>query len=207
MEYAAVMPARTIPPATRPDLFGPPKIYAETHRLFFALMPGEATRQCMHRAAALLQQQYPELRARWVNPERFHATLNFLGDYPALPADVVVQARSAADSLSASGFAWNLDYAASFRGRQPPCVLRGTVVPDLLQALWQDMNKALAQVALHRHIERQFTPHVTLAYARQELPDAVPIPPISWQPRHFVLIHNVVGQGSYQVLGQWPLSD
>jgi len=200
------MPARTTPPPTRHDLFGPPKIHTEKHRLFFALMPDDAVRQRINQTVALLQQQYPELRARWVNPARFHATLNFLGDYPALPADVVAQARSAADSLNASAFAWSLDYAASFRGRQPPCVLRSTVVPDLLQALWQDMNKALSQVALHRHIGRQFTPHITLAYARHELPSAVPITPVTWQLRHFVLIHNVVGQGSYQVLGRWPLS-
>jgi RNA 2',3'-cyclic 3'-phosphodiesterase len=206
MEYAFAMPARTTPPATRHDLFGQPKIHSETHRLFFALLPDDAVRKRICDAAALLQEQHAELRARWVKPERFHATLNFIGDYPELPATIIEQARSAADSLSASSFSWILDYAASFRGREPPCVLRGSVMPDRLLLLWQDMNKALARAALHRRVERQFTPHVTLAYARRELAGTAPITPITWQIGQFVLIHNVVGKGSYQVLGRWPLS-
>jgi RNA 2',3'-cyclic 3'-phosphodiesterase len=107
--------------------------------------------------------------------------------------------------LRASSFAWTLDFAATFRGREPPCVLRGTTVPMSLTVLWQNMNKALTQAGLHRHIEHQFTPHITLAYARRELSGATPVTPIVWQVRHFVLIHNVVGKGNYQLLGRWPL--
>lgn len=85
-------------------------------------MPDEVAQHNIHRAAMLVEQQHPELRAHWVKPERYHATLNFLGDYPALPDDVVGKAKSAADQLRASPFIWTLDYAASFRGREPPCV-------------------------------------------------------------------------------------
>jgi RNA 2',3'-cyclic 3'-phosphodiesterase len=87
------------------ELFAqPPATHAKTHRLFFALIPDEVAQHNMHRAAMRVEQHYPELRARWVQPERYHATLSFLGDYPALPDDVVNKAKSAADHLCASLF-------------------------------------------------------------------------------------------------------
>jgi 2'-5' RNA ligase len=178
----------------------------ETHRLFFALMPDAATRHEINHAAALVQQQHPELRARWVRPERFHATLNFLGDFPALPDEVVKKAMAAAAGMHAAPFAWSLDYVASFRGREPPCVLRSSQVPEPLLALWRNMHTTLVAAGLRLRNERQFTPHVTLAYARHELPQAVPVPPICWQVDRFVLVHNVVGKGNYQMLGTWMLS-
>ncbi|GLQ46627.1 2'-5' RNA ligase [Dyella lipolytica] len=202
------MSFRTTKPATAQiELFAqPPATQAKTHRLFFALIPDEVAQHNIHRAALLVEQQYPELRARWVNPERYHATLSFLGDYPAMPDDVVEKAKSAADHLHASSFIWTLDYAASFRGREPPCILRSTVVPDSLLALWDDLNTALTSAGVHRRIERKFTPHVTLAYGRRELPGTMPIVPITWRVERIVLIHNVVGKGRYQWLGNWRLS-
>ncbi|GGA06472.1 RNA 2',3'-cyclic phosphodiesterase [Dyella caseinilytica] len=195
------------PPAAQHSLLrSVPKARAETHRLFFALMPEGGVRQRLHRLAGWLQDQHPELRARWGKPERFHATLNFLGDYPVLPDEAIERASAAANGLHASSFDWSLDYAASFRGREPPCVMRCTTVPPLLLALWQDLGVALVQAGLHRRAERQYTPHVTLAYARCELPEPVPVEPIAWHVDQFVLIHNVVGKGNYQILGHWFLS-
>jgi RNA 2',3'-cyclic 3'-phosphodiesterase len=201
------MSVRTVQPAAQSDLFGQTSgTHAETHRLFFALMPDDPVRQHISAAATWLEEQHPQLRARWVKPERFHATLKFLGDYPELPVDELEKAKSAADKLSAAPFDWTLDYAASFRGREPPCVLRSTVVPQLLMVLWQNLGKALSHAGLHVPIERQFTPHVTLAYGKRELMAATLGEPISWHVSDFVLIHNVVGKGNYQVLGSWPLS-
>jgi RNA 2',3'-cyclic 3'-phosphodiesterase len=206
MEYASAMPVRTIPPAPQSDLFGQSSTaHAETHRLFFALTPEDTVRQHISDVAELLEELHPELHARWVKPERFHATLNFLGDYPELPVDLVEKAKSAADSLHASTFTWTLDYAASFRGREPPCVLRGTVVPQMLLVLWQNVGKSLSHAGVRGPVERQFTPHVTVAYGRRELAGATPVSPISWPVRRFVLIHSIVGKGSYQILGQWQL--
>lgn len=193
-------------PAGQIDLFGQPAVHTETHRLFFALMPDADTRHDINHAAAQVQKQHPELRARWVKPERFHATLNFLGDYPVVPDEVVKKATAAASHLRAESFAWTLDYVASFRGREPPCVLRSSHVPEPLLALWRDLHARLAQAGVRLRAERQFTPHVTLAYGRRELPEAMAMTPILWRVDRFVLIHNVVGKGHYQILGSWPLS-
>lgn len=192
-------------PPVQTALFGQPAT-RELHRLFFALMPHAATRHDINHAAALVQQQHPGLRARWVKPERFHATLNFLGDFPVVPDDVVEKAMTAAGGLHAAPFSWTLDYVASFRGREPPCVLRSTQVPELLLTLWRDLHAALVRTGLKLRAERQYTPHVTLAYGRQELPEAVPVAPIVWEVDRFVLIHNVVGKGNYRMLGSWELA-
>ncbi|HUA79970.1 MAG TPA: RNA 2',3'-cyclic phosphodiesterase [Dyella sp.] len=192
--------------AKQSDFFGaPPTMHAQTHRVFFALLPHDAIRDAMHDAAVFVQQQHPQLRARWVKPERFHATLNFLGDYPRFPQDVVEKAVEAASQLHVEPFVWTLDYVASFRGREPPCILRSTHVPDLLLVLWRSMHEALNQAGLQRRAERSFTPHVTLAYGKRELPGATSLTPIVWPVDRFVLIHNLVGKGSYQLLGSWPL--
>lgn len=194
-------------PSARVGLSGSPAaVCSQTHRLFFALMPDSATRHEINHAAAQVQQRHPTLSARWVRPERFHATLNFLGDFPVMPEEVLEKARAAAEHMHAARFAWTLDYAASFRGREPPCVLRGARVPEALLALWRDMDATLLETGLRLRNDRRFTPHVTLAYGRQELPAVTPVAPIVWKVGSFMLVHNLVGKGAYQVLGRWALS-
>jgi 2'-5' RNA ligase len=194
------------PPVAQTGLFGSPAaMRAPLHRLFFALLPDAATRHEINHAAAQVQQQHPGLRARWVRPERFHATLNFLGDFSVVPDEVLAKAMAAADGVHSVPFNWTLDYVASFRGREPPCVLRGAEVPQALLALWRSMHAALQGTGLHLRSERQFTPHVTLAYARQALPAATPVTPVVWQARRFALVRSLVGQGSYQTVGSWAL--
>jgi 2'-5' RNA ligase len=179
---------------------------AELHRLFFALLPNEVTRGELARTAAALRASHPGLRARWVHPARYHATLHFLGNYAMLRQDVVEVAVLAADGLSAPAFEWLLRGAVSFRGRQPPCVLRGSSVPEPLQPLWQNLRQVLTLAGQGRYLERSFTPHVTVAYSQRELLDDTPIEPVRWMIDEFALIHSVVGQPDYQVLARWPLA-
>ncbi len=51
-----------------------------------------------------------------------------------------------------------------------------------------------------------FTPHVTLAYLSETLP-LQPVARIDWRVRSFRLVHSLLGQGRYHVLGEWPLAD
>jgi RNA 2',3'-cyclic 3'-phosphodiesterase len=189
------------------DLFGGPPGPPERHRLFFAVMPDDDARDGISRAAVLVEQNHAEIQPRWIRAERYHATLNFLGEFPIYPEDIVKKAKLAGARLKAPPFSWTLDYVASFRGHQPPCVLRSTVVPKSFMTLQQSLNTALVHEGLHRHVDHQFTPHVTLAYGRHELPDATPIKPITWHVDRVVLIHNAIGKGGYQILGSWPLAE
>jgi 2'-5' RNA ligase len=202
------MPIRQTQPETRQlDLLGGRIAATEMHRLFFALMPDDDTRAQLAATAEALRASHSGLRARWINPSRYHATLHFLGDHPALRPTLVDGAIAAADKIHADPFAWTLDNAASFRGREPPCVVRGEEVPVPMQQLWQKLGHALALAGQGSHLERNFTPHVTLAYSHGTMLELAAIAPVTWQVTEFVLVHSVVGQGSYQVLGSWRMAD
>lgn len=189
------------------DLLGGIADAKPRHRLFLALLPDEATRGAFVRTASSLKSLQAALPARWVEPSRYHATLHFLGDHAALRDDLVAAIRAAVDAVSMAPFVWTLDQAGSFRGHEPPLILLGTATPEPLQQLWQRLQRALVLAGLGKSLERRFTPHVTLAYARDALP-ATAIAPIEWHIDGFALLHSVLGQGDgYEVLGRWAFND
>ncbi|RUL67169.1 RNA 2',3'-cyclic phosphodiesterase [Dyella dinghuensis] len=193
-------------PDVQTDLFGPPSGEPPgRHRLFFAVMPDENARHGISRAAGLVEQQHADIHPRWINAKRYHATLNFLGEFPIFPEDIVRKAKAAGENLKAPSFSWTLDYVASFRGHQPPCVLRSTVVPKPFTTLLEALNTALVYAGLQRHVDHKVVPHVTLAYGRRELPAITPVVPITWHVERVLLIYNGIGKGGYQILGSWPL--
>ncbi len=178
---------------------------AKVHRLFFALLPDAATREQLRQAAQAVQSSHPALRARWVDPARYHATVHFLGDHSALREDVAEAASHAAGKLRSLAFEWTLDRAASFHGRQPPCILRSAGVPAPLQQLWDELRHLLILLGQGRHIERSFSPHVTLAYSKGELLASESIVPVHWLVNELALVHRVVGQADHEVLARWSL--
>jgi 2'-5' RNA ligase len=141
-----------------------------------------------------------------VTPARYHATVHFLGDHPMLREDIVQAAARAGDTLRAEAFDWALDYVASFHGREPPCVLRSSDVPEPLQKLWQDLREGLIRAGQGAHLSRTFTPHVTLGYSRGGMLPSMPVGPLHWRVRQLALIHSVVGRGDHVQLRQWQLS-
>ena len=187
------------------DLLGGQAEPAQTHRLFFALLPDEATRAAFARIAETLKASQPSLRARWVTPARYHATVHFLGDHPMLRGDIVQAAARAGDALQASAFDWTLDYVGGFHGREPPCVLRSTEMPAPLQQLWAQLREGLIRAGQGAHLSRSFTPHVTLGYSRGGLLAETPVQPLAWRVNQLALVHSVVGQGDYRLLHSWPL--
>ncbi|WP_199096312.1 2'-5' RNA ligase family protein [Dyella sp. ASV21] len=175
---------------------------AQIHRLFFALLPDTGVAGQIQAAGdgAAREQQ---LRARMIRPSRYHLTLHFLGDYPMLRQDIVHAAMAAAGKVRAQPFELVLDQTAGFHGREPPCVLRCSQVPDALQAFWQGLRQALVLAGVGAHLSRSFTPHVTYAYHRGAVPPSAPTAPIHWRVQGFSLLHSVVGGGEYQTLGHW----
>jgi 2'-5' RNA ligase len=188
----------------QPDLLGG-GAPAQIHRLFFALMPGDAVaRQIEGAAAGVMTAQ--QLHARLIRPARYHATLHFLGDHAVLREDIVRAAISAGGKVRGQPFELTLDSVSAFHGREPPCVLRCTHVPDALQTLWNHLRQALLLGGLGQHLTRQFTPHVTFAYSRGAVPSTTPIEPIRWPVEGFCLLHSVIGGGDYRLLDSWRFS-
>jgi len=199
------MPSPSLPGSPQLDLLGGSTAPPEVHRLFFALMPDEAVVAKISRVAATLKAEHASMRTRWIPPARYHATMHFLGDHPMLREDMVRSARLAGDALAGASFEWVLDYAATFHGREPPLVLRSTTVPEPLQQLWQRLRETLIRAGLGAHVERSFTPHVTLGYSHGATLASAPVEPVHWRVDRLALIHSVVGRREYQVLHQWML--
>lgn len=177
----------------------------DSHRLFFALWPDEATRARMAEAAAALKaQQRPS--GRWIKPHRYHLTLQFLGDHPALPEALARQACVAADTVSTPAFDLTLDHAGSFRNRSIPWWLGCHEPPAPLLQLWRAIDVALRGYGIVPKESSRLVPHVTvLRDASAPLP-ATPIAPIVWPIVEFVLIHSRLGARSeYALLQRWPL--
>ena len=175
------------------------------HRLFFALWPDDAERRAVADAAAALRRDHAP-RGRWSNPERYHLTLQFMGDFRPFPEDLVARAKEAAARLAVPPFTLQLDRAGSFRKRSIPWWLGCSAKPEGLQRLWDGLSARLVEAQVPFQSDRPLVPHVTiLRDARPYLPDT-PIPPVAWRIREVVLVDSVHGgQPEYRLLGRWPL--
>ncbi|TWI12066.1 RNA 2',3'-cyclic phosphodiesterase [Aerolutibacter ruishenii] len=176
------------------------------HRLFFALVPDETTRERLSRAAKRLRIEQGA-HGRWIDPRRYHLTMQFLGDFDGLPHSLLAQARAAAASVRVAPFTLVVDRAGSFANRSIPWWLGpGAEVPGLA-GLWGELGVALAHAGVPVAGGHHFRPHVTvLRDAGAPLPAALSVPPIEWRVEAFNLLDSAVAQqGAYTWQGSWPL--
>ena len=178
----------------------------ETHRLFFALVPDPGVRTRIADAAAGLKEIHAP-RGRWIGPHRYHLTLQFLGDYDALPGSLVEQATAAASAVATPAFELRLDRAASFRNRAIPWWLGCAHVPDGLHRLWEGLGLALAHARVPVRSGAKLEPHVTILRDAGKALPSTSIAPIRWPVRQFVLLESVLGpRSAYRELGRWTLA-
>ena len=188
------------------DLFGAAEDAPLNDRLLFLIYPDEATAAHIAELALKLRARHG-LRGRPHAQDRFHITLQHIGDYAGLPADLVALAHQAASTLTRQPFEARFDYAASFGGKPGnlPFVLRGDG-QDALIAFNNALAMAMVRTGsrLGKSAKLDFVPHVTLLYDAQSVA-AQPIEPISWTVREFALVHSLVGQTQHRVLGRWSM--
>lgn len=141
-----------------------------TERLFFAVMTDAATaKHAAQIGSALLQAGLVE--GKPLAPERLHVTLHHLGDYAGgLPPSLVARASQAAERVAQQAFEVEFDRVGTFGGRrsQLPCVLRGEEQVRGLYDLQGALGRQLAHVGIAG--DAQYTPHMTLLYCNQSLP-------------------------------------
>jgi 2'-5' RNA ligase len=179
---------------------------ATPHRLFFALWPDAALRKRIATTVIGLERDTaPD--GRRLNPDRYHLTLQFLGDFNPLRQRVLDAAIVAAGSVRLPPFDLVLDLAGSFP-KAGVCWLGTSTVPETLQQLWSELGHALTSARLQVRSAPTFSPHLTvLRDVRKPLPPT-PIQPQPWPVREFVLVDSVSGvQPAYRVLGRWPLQE
>ena len=176
-----------------------------TDGLFFAVFPDAGTAARMAVLAEALHGAH-RLRGKPLLEERLHATLHHLGNYVGLPPDLVASAIQAANRVCMPAFDVTFDCASSFSGgrNRHPYVLLGTTNIEALRALQHAIGEQIIAAGLGRHVERNFTPHVTLLYDDHEVAGQS-IEPISWSVREFVLVRSLLGRAQHRRLGHWLL--
>jgi 2'-5' RNA ligase len=176
------------------------------HRLFFAIIPGAEALRSISRVA-LEVREARTIRGSWIEPERYHLTLQFLGDFQE-PDAIIATAIAAAQQLRFAPVDFLLDRVATFGGRfRAPCVLRCSRESDAhALALWRLQGDALKAAGFDGDTQRRFKPHVTIAYGDQALAEPMAIEPIAWRAEEFVLVDSATGRGRHDVIGRWPLT-
>ncbi|MGH8076734.1 MAG: RNA 2',3'-cyclic phosphodiesterase [Lysobacter sp.] len=186
------------------DLFGfDAAPQRDIRRLFFALWPDQALRERIEETTVRLADAHGT-RGRPTAPERYHLTLQFLGDFQGRQQPLIDSVVAAADSVRSAAFELMLDHAGSF-GRTKVGWLGPASMPAGLQRLWDALGLALAKRGIRPKSAASLTPHVTVLRGMRKPLPPIAIPPLVWSADSFVLIESRFGQGAYAEVQRWPL--
>ena len=176
-----------------------------TDRLFLAVFPDAETAA---RIEALARRLKTELNQKGgvQAAGRLHVTLHKIGDYRALPADIVEKTLEVCATVTAPPFDVTFDRVTSFSGKpgNRPFVMKGSAGLDELMAFQARLMAALRKAKLARRSFELYTPHVTLLYDARMVPYQA-VDGVDWRVSEFVLVHSLLGQTRHIVLGRWPL--
>ena len=173
--------------------------------LFFAVLPAAAAAACIAQRADGLRNQYG-LRGRRRPTELLHVTLRPIGSYWGVPNDILSAAIQVGSSVEVAPFEVTFDRVSSFRGtHRHPLVLRCSHGIAELTILQKTLGAAMRNIGLGPGNRSGFTPHVTLLYDRQSVPEAYIGEPITWMVREFVLLHSLYGLSEHVHCARWPL--
>jgi 2'-5' RNA ligase len=171
-------------------------------RLFFALWPDERVRAEL---AAVVERLKRSTSARWVQTEKLHMTLAFLGYVQPDRLDALIEA--AGNATNSSPFDLVLDRTEFWRGPGIIC-LGASSAPDALKILAAELAKNLRVTGFELET-RPFRAHLTLARKARRLPaDFEFADPVHWSVGSFCLIESRQEQAgsSYVVLRSWDLA-
>lgn len=176
--------------------------------LFFAVKPDAAAMVQIAAVARSLRTEHG-LRGRVIDDDRLHVTLQYLGQFAGLPADVLAAARHAGETLSTNAFELAFDSVASFgSGRERrPLVLRGQgVAVAAMIALHDALAIRLATAGLKPDTRHEFVPHLTVLYDEHAIAPRS-IEPVGWRVREFHLLRSFVGASRHETLASWALQE
>ncbi|MEJ0024470.1 MAG: RNA 2',3'-cyclic phosphodiesterase [Rhizomicrobium sp.] len=178
---------------------------SQKDRIFFAVLPDAGT-------AAQIRALADDLKNRngfsgtLILPEHLHITLFHLGDWHALPTEIVDLAGKAAMEVAATPFDVTCRRVESFANRTGvyPFVLLAEPGATPLRAFQQALGAALKKNGLGGATQGDFKPHVTLLRDEKRAKPAA-VAPVTWRVADFVLVHSLLGQTKHVHLGRWPL--
>jgi 2'-5' RNA ligase len=168
---------------------------ASSHRLFFALNPGDRVRRKISKLQRML-----DLPGRAVPPSNFHVTLAFLG---MQRADVLPAVCDVAGGLKFPECRVSFDRIGHFN-RAGVLWLGASEVPGELSDFQHELVGRLlsAEIGYDR---KPWTFHLTLYRKLRKRPPTIDFEPILWRLNGFSLVESVrVGSGvEYHDLGHW----
>lgn len=100
--------------------------------------------------------------ARWLEPDRYHVTLRFIGDIDERTADEIAAQLS---RVRRNAFAVALEGLDSFGSRKPHAIIARATPSAALGELQAEHERIMQRIGLPPE-GRKFTPHVTLARLR-----------------------------------------
>lgn len=177
----------------------------KSYNLFFAVLPDQEPADRLETLARRLRSAH-KLTGHPFEADRFHVSLQNIGEYSCLPNEVVDAAGQAAAGTKAEAFTVRFDRVGSFDAKSGsfPLVLQGDEGLAALRDFHRQLAAALKNEGLGRFVSFNFTPHITLLYADRLIEDH-PVEAISWQVKEFSLILSHIGESRYDFLGQWSL--
>ena len=179
-----------------------------THRLFFALWPGDQVR---HSVIETFSQLALNNKGRIIQPRNLHMTLHFIG---SVTEDVKDCMQMAAQTVRSDPFEYYLDQFGSFRRAKILWMGCQKVSVELTQ-LHNKLAVALERCG-YQSENRVFTPHLTLMRKYQgplrnqmakQSAEQVDFS-IPWFVNEFVLVESDTDKQGviYQVIEKYPLS-
>jgi RNA 2',3'-cyclic 3'-phosphodiesterase len=174
-----------------------------TDSLFYALLPDAESAGQIVSLAQRLRADY-RLKGTVIPGERLHVTLAFLGAFAGLPKAVVSSAIVAGEQFEGTAFDVSFDRVQKFGHDKRAVVLRGTDDATAVKEFLHGLLDAMRYQGLKPAGPAGFTAHLTLLYDEGPIVEEH-IAPISWTARELVLVHSLIGQSRYEILGRWPL--
>lgn len=166
------------------------------HNLFFAIRPPEdKVREIVDLTAAL------KIGGTPLRPDRLHISLLALVIDDDLPTGLVDEAAEIAEAVRMPPLHVIFDRVA---GGSKSAVLLPSEPLGALRMLRERLGFALIRAGVDVRLDRRFSPHVTLLYGGQPMPEKE-IEPITWIVDEFVLIDSHIGLTHHETVGRWPL--
>ena len=181
------------------------------HRYYFSLVPPPLHAQNIERGAQLLARRYGARNP--VRADRLHVSLNGIRRGTELDQERLDDALEVGMSVRRPGFDIVFDTVQTFAGAALSKTGGRSQVPTVLTC----SNGAREAIALYGDIRREmqrrgmnlgppaFTPHLTLWYGPERVPDLPLKRPFRWPVRQFWLVHTVAGQKRPEYIEEWPL--
>jgi 2'-5' RNA ligase len=170
--------------------------------LFFSIYPDHAAAVRIANTAEHFRRAYG-LNGAPLLTDRFHVTVQGLGNYDGLPRSVVAKAIEAGAAVTSKPFEVAFDRVMSFAGSDA-LVLRGGDGVDGIVMFHHALSVAMRKSGLSAG--SQIKPHITLLYGRRRVEEQF-IEPIRWTVRDFVLVHSRRGRTMHIPLEQWRLGE